>query len=88
MVAGAVSLALAERYAEKSGRDPATISLTIRDGKLLDVSTREARERTVERLLPYVELGATHFVFLSLSQPEAIADVVETLNRDVKPALE
>jgi len=74
--------------AEKSGRDPATISLTIRDGKLLDVSTREARERTVERLLPYVELGATHFVFLSLSQPEAIADVVETLNRDVKPALE
>ena len=73
--------------AESNGRDPATIGLTIRDGKLLDVSTREAREKTIERLLPYVAVGASHFVFLALSPPEAIPDVVGALNQEVKPSL-
>ncbi len=73
--------------ATKLGRDPATIELTIRDGELLDVSTRAACDATVERLRPYVALGATHFVFLSFAPPEAIGDVVGALNAGVKPAL-
>jgi probable F420-dependent oxidoreductase len=73
--------------AEKIGRDPGMIELTIRDRGGLDVSTREARDQTIERLLPYAALGASHFLFLSFDTPEKVGETVRALQEEVKPAL-
>ncbi len=73
--------------AEKIGRDPGTIELTIRDRGGIDVSSREAREKTVERLLPYARLGATHFLFLAFDPPEKVAETVRALQEEIKPGL-
>jgi probable F420-dependent oxidoreductase len=73
--------------AERIGRDPRTIELTIRDRGGIDVSTREARDKTIERLLPYARLGATHFLFLSVDPPEKVGETVRALQEEIKPAL-
>jgi probable F420-dependent oxidoreductase len=73
--------------AEKIGRDPRTIELTIRDRGGIDISTREAREKTIERLLPYARLGATHFLFLAFEPPEKVAETVRVLQEEIKPPL-
>jgi probable F420-dependent oxidoreductase len=73
--------------AERIGRDPQSIELTIRDRGGIDVSTREARDQTIERLMPYARLGATHFVFLLFDAPEKIAETASVLLEEVKPAL-
>ena len=63
--------------AEKIGRDPRSVESTIRDRGGIDVSTREAREKTIERLLPYVHLGATHpFLFLAFEPAEKVGETV------------
>jgi len=73
--------------AEKIGRDPRTVGLTIRDRGGIDVSTREARDKTIERLTPYARLGATHFLFLSFDPPEKVGETVRALQEEIKPAL-
>jgi probable F420-dependent oxidoreductase len=73
--------------AERIGRDPRAIALTIRDRGGIDVSTREARDRAIERLVPYARLGATHFLFLSFDPPEKVGETVRALQQEVKPAL-
>jgi probable F420-dependent oxidoreductase len=73
--------------AERIGRDPSTIELTIRDRGGVDVSTREARDKTIERLLPYSCLGATHFLFLSFDPPEKVGETVRALQEEIKPVL-
>jgi probable F420-dependent oxidoreductase len=73
--------------AERIGRDPRSIELTIRDRGGIDVSTREARDKTIERLLPYARLGATHFLFLSFDLPEKVGETVRALLEEIKPAL-
>ncbi len=73
--------------AERIGRDPRTIGLTIRDRGGIDISTREARHKTIERLLPYARLGATHFVFLSFDPPEKVGETVQALQEEIKPAV-
>jgi alkanesulfonate monooxygenase SsuD/methylene tetrahydromethanopterin reductase-like flavin-dependent oxidoreductase (luciferase family) len=73
--------------AEKIGRDPRSIELTIRDRGGIDISTREARDKTIERLLPYARLGATHFLFLAFEPPEKVPETVRVLQEEIKPPL-
>jgi probable F420-dependent oxidoreductase len=73
--------------AEKIGRDPRSIELTIRDRGGIDISTREARDKTIERLLPYARLGATHFLFLAFEPPEKVTETVRVLQEEIKPPL-
>jgi probable F420-dependent oxidoreductase len=73
--------------AEKIGRDPSNIELAIRDRGGIDVSGREAREKAIERLIPYARLGATHFLFLAFDSAEKVGETVRALQEEIKPAL-
>ena len=71
-----------KRLAEKSGRDPEQIELSLRWNNLPSFAERTALEQTAERLRAYEKAGVRHVCFdLNIPRPRSLAEILEMMER-------
>ena len=69
-----------DRLAEKYGRDPEKIELSLRWNNLPSFGERAAIEQTAKRLREYQRAGVTHVCFdLNIPQPRSLAEMLEMM---------
>ena len=69
-------------FAQRAGRDPKAVSLTLRWNVLPDLRQKTAIQEAAGKLRQYQEAGVRHICFdLNLPQPASLAVMLETMQR-------
>ena len=69
-------------FAQRAGRDPKAVSLTLRWNSLPDLRQKTAIQEAAGKLRQYQEAGVRHICFdLNLPQPASLAVMLETVQR-------